>query len=230
MEAPLLIRTNHLYRPQAFAVIGGYQDSIIEDHLTSMPMYSTTNPLAGNRFKGVYTPDILAVGEGPTSLTDYFSQQKRWGMAGLGLLLICAPVYMSAAVAFLTGRNPRLLGHRQRKTHQRRHPRHLPPTPLVARRIPHPAGGLRRPRTWRFVPDSDLLAVRDRRHLRGPADHPCPHAMASTTGPSGTLHIPGAGWEVNDGRPIVGPPHGTSPHLSPGLRSAVGVQSGQVDD
>ena len=200
MEAPLLIGTNHLYRPQAFAVIGGYQDSIIEDHLTSMALYSTTNPLTGNRFKGVYTPDILAVGEGPTSFTDYFSQQKRWaygiweimrnhspgmfgamkpgqrlsfsllqlfypsvaiswllgnaltalyllggsavrlpvdqwfvlwlasmttslgtffwlrrfnlaeherkewGMAGLGLLLICAPVYVSAAVAFLMGK------------------------------------------------------------------------------------------------------------------------------
>lgn len=200
MEAPLLIGTNHLYRPQAFATIGGYQDSIIEDHLTSMAMYSTVNPVTGNRFKGVYTPDILAVGEGPTSFTDYFSQQKRWaygiwqimgmhsprmfrqmkpaqrlsfsllqlfypsvaiswvlgnvltalyllggsavrlpigewlvlwlasmaaslgtffwlrrfnlaeherdewGMAGLGLLLICAPVYVAAATAFLTGR------------------------------------------------------------------------------------------------------------------------------
>lgn len=200
LRAPLLIGTNHLYRPQAFATIGGYQDSIIEDHLTSMAMYSTTNPLTGNRFKGVYTPDILAVGEGPTSFTDYFSQQKRWaygiweiicrhspslfgrmrpaqrmsfsllqmfypsvaiswvlgnvltalyllggsavrlpiaqwalfwiasmttslgtyfwlrrfnlaqherkewGVAGLGLLLICAPVYVAAAAAFVTGR------------------------------------------------------------------------------------------------------------------------------
>jgi cellulose synthase/poly-beta-1,6-N-acetylglucosamine synthase-like glycosyltransferase len=78
LRAPLLIGTNHLYRPQAFATIGGYQDSIIEDHLTSMAMFSTKNPLSGNYFKGVYTPDILAVGEGPTSFTDYFSQQKRW--------------------------------------------------------------------------------------------------------------------------------------------------------
>lgn len=78
MEAPLLIGTNHLYRPSAFKTIGGYQDSIIEDHLTSMAMYATVNPRTGNRFKGVYTPDILAVGEGPTSYTDYFSQQKRW--------------------------------------------------------------------------------------------------------------------------------------------------------
>ncbi|HET7475298.1 MAG TPA: glycosyltransferase family 2 protein [Dermatophilaceae bacterium] len=78
MSAPLLIGTNHLYRPSAFHVIGGYQDSIIEDHLTSMAMYATANPVTGNRYRGVYTPDILAVGEGPTSFTDYFSQQKRW--------------------------------------------------------------------------------------------------------------------------------------------------------
>lgn len=78
LRAPLLIGTNHLYRPSAFAVIGGYQDSIIEDHLTSMAMFATKNPATGNHFTGVYTPDILAAGEGPTSFTDYFSQQKRW--------------------------------------------------------------------------------------------------------------------------------------------------------
>lgn len=78
MGAPLLIGTNHLYRTSAFKQIGGYQDSIIEDHLTSMVIYSASNPITGNQWKGVYTPDILAVGEGPTSFTDYFNQQKRW--------------------------------------------------------------------------------------------------------------------------------------------------------
>lgn len=78
MEAPLLIGTNHIYRPACFKEIAGYQDSIIEDHLTSMIVYSSSNPATGNRWKGVYTPDVLAVGEGPTSYTDYFNQQKRW--------------------------------------------------------------------------------------------------------------------------------------------------------
>ena len=78
MEAPLLIGTNHLYRPSTLGQVGGYQDSIIEDHLTSMAVFAATNPTTGNRWKGVYTPDILAVGEGPTSFTDYFNQQKRW--------------------------------------------------------------------------------------------------------------------------------------------------------
>lgn len=76
--APLLIGTNHLYRPSAFRQIGGYQDCIIEDHLTSMVIYANDNPATGNRWRGVYTPDILAVGEGPATYADFFSQQKRW--------------------------------------------------------------------------------------------------------------------------------------------------------
>ncbi|MFJ8112996.1 glycosyltransferase family 2 protein [Streptomyces sp. NPDC096132] len=78
LDAPLLIGTNHLYRATAWRSIGGYQDSIIEDHLTSMRVQGTVNPGTGNRWKGVYTPDVIAVGEGPTSWTDYFNQQKRW--------------------------------------------------------------------------------------------------------------------------------------------------------
>jgi hypothetical protein len=76
--APLLIGTNHLYRPAAFRQIGGYQDCIIEDHLTSMALYATVNEATGRAWTGVYTPDILAVGEGPATYSDFFSQQKRW--------------------------------------------------------------------------------------------------------------------------------------------------------
>ncbi|MGZ4591351.1 MAG: glycosyltransferase family 2 protein [Actinomycetes bacterium] len=77
-DAPLLIGTNHLYRPTAFRQIGGYQDSIIEDHLTSMVIYTAVNEATGGNWKGVYTPDIVAVGEGPATYSDFFSQQKRW--------------------------------------------------------------------------------------------------------------------------------------------------------
>lgn len=78
LDAPLLIGTNHLYRPAAWRQIGGYQDSITEDHLTGMRVLGTVNPATGNPWRGVYTPDVLAIGEGPTSWTDYFNQQKRW--------------------------------------------------------------------------------------------------------------------------------------------------------
>lgn len=76
--SPLLIGTNHLYRPKAWKQIGGYQDSIIEDHLTSMKLHGTINPETGKPWQSIYTPDIISVGEGPTSWTDYFNQQKRW--------------------------------------------------------------------------------------------------------------------------------------------------------
>jgi cellulose synthase/poly-beta-1,6-N-acetylglucosamine synthase-like glycosyltransferase len=78
LGAPLLIGTNHLYRSAAWRQIGGYQDSIIEDHLTSMRVQGTVSPATGNPWKGVYTPDVIAIGDGPTTWTDYFNQQKRW--------------------------------------------------------------------------------------------------------------------------------------------------------
>lgn len=87
LDAPVLIGTNHLYRPAAWRECGGYQDSVIEDHLTSMCVQATTNPATGNRFKCVYTPDVLAVGEGPTSWADYFNQQKRWAYGIWEILL-----------------------------------------------------------------------------------------------------------------------------------------------
>ena len=67
--------------------IGGYQDSIIEDHLTGMRIQATTNRATGRRWKGVYTPDVLAVGEGPTSWADYFNQQQRWSYGIWEILL-----------------------------------------------------------------------------------------------------------------------------------------------
>ncbi len=78
MDAPLLIGTNHAFRPKAWRQLGGYQDCIIEDHLTAMQVPTAINPETGNRWKGVYTPDILTAGEGPNTWTDFFSQQKRW--------------------------------------------------------------------------------------------------------------------------------------------------------
>jgi cellulose synthase (UDP-forming) len=78
LGAPLLIGTNHLYRMSAWNQINGYQDSIIEDHLTGMVVQDTVNASTGRRWSGIYTPDILAIGEGPETWSDYFRQQNRW--------------------------------------------------------------------------------------------------------------------------------------------------------
>ncbi|WP_406071049.1 glycosyltransferase family 2 protein [Micromonospora sp. NBC_01638] len=102
LDAPLLTGTGHLYRPAAWRSVGGYQDSIIEDHLTSIRVHAAVNPHTGNRWKGVYTPDVVAIGEGPTSWADYFNQQKRWA-AGICEILVRPEL-----------RAPRELGTRRR--------------------------------------------------------------------------------------------------------------------
>jgi cellulose synthase (UDP-forming) len=87
LDAPLLIGTNHLYRPSAWQEIGGYQDALVEDHMTGMRVQGTVNPVTGDNWLGVYTPDVLAIGEGPASWTDYFNQQRRWAYGIWEILL-----------------------------------------------------------------------------------------------------------------------------------------------
>jgi cellulose synthase/poly-beta-1,6-N-acetylglucosamine synthase-like glycosyltransferase len=74
----MLVGTNNAVRIAAIEEIGGLQDSITEDMATSLEMHATRNPVTGRRWTSVYTPDVLAVGEGPSSWTDYFTQQHRW--------------------------------------------------------------------------------------------------------------------------------------------------------
>ncbi|MFC3736908.1 glycosyltransferase family 2 protein [Paractinoplanes deccanensis] len=74
----MLVGTNNAVRISALRSIGGLQDSITEDMATSLAMHAARNPATGRRWRSVYTPDVLAVGEGPSSWTDYFSQQHRW--------------------------------------------------------------------------------------------------------------------------------------------------------
>ena len=74
----MLVGTNNAIRISALRSIGGLQDSITEDMATSLVLHSTRNPETGARWRSVYTPDVLAVGEGPSSWTDYFTQQHRW--------------------------------------------------------------------------------------------------------------------------------------------------------
>jgi cellulose synthase (UDP-forming) len=91
LAAPLLIGTNHVYRVATWQQVGGYQDSIIEDHLTSMTVHGTTNPATGNRWKGVYTPDIVAVGCAPGTWGDFFAQQRRWAYGATEIALRHSP-------------------------------------------------------------------------------------------------------------------------------------------
>jgi cellulose synthase/poly-beta-1,6-N-acetylglucosamine synthase-like glycosyltransferase len=78
LGAAMFVGTNNAVRITALEAIGGLHDSITEDAATSLAWHSSTNPATGRRWKSVYTPDVLAVGEGPSSWSDYFVQQGRW--------------------------------------------------------------------------------------------------------------------------------------------------------
>ncbi|MGW2251521.1 glycosyltransferase family 2 protein [Kitasatospora sp. NPDC001660] len=85
--APMFVGTNNAVRISALQSIGGLYDSITEDMATGLEFHRSRNPETGARWKSVYTPDVLAVGEGPSSWTDFFSQQLRWSRGTYETLL-----------------------------------------------------------------------------------------------------------------------------------------------
>jgi len=74
----MFVGTNNAVRISALKAIGGLQDSITEDAATSIVWHSSRNPDTGATWKSVYTPDVLAVGEGPSTWRDFLVQQSRW--------------------------------------------------------------------------------------------------------------------------------------------------------
>ena len=74
----MFVGTNNAFRMSTWKQVGGFQDSITEDLLTSLKVHTSFNPATKVRWKSVYTPDVVAVGEGPSSWADFFNQQLRW--------------------------------------------------------------------------------------------------------------------------------------------------------
>lgn len=74
----MFVGTNYAIRVAALRQVGGFQPCITEDMATSLAIHSNHNPETGNSWKSVYTPDVLAVGEGPDFWGPYFTQQWRW--------------------------------------------------------------------------------------------------------------------------------------------------------
>ena len=74
----MFVGTNYAVRMSALRQIGGFQPFITEDMATGLAIHANKNPDTGNHWKSVYTPDVLAIGEGPGSWSAYFSQQWRW--------------------------------------------------------------------------------------------------------------------------------------------------------
>ncbi len=77
-ECAMHVGTNYAFRVAPLRQVGGFQDSVTEDMATGLAVHKARNPRTGGRWRSVYTPDVLAIGEGPASWTDYFTQQQRW--------------------------------------------------------------------------------------------------------------------------------------------------------
>jgi cellulose synthase (UDP-forming) len=77
---PIIIGSHSAVRVPALERIGGFQQTRAEDH-------HNTLRLAGFGFRGVYAPDALAVGDGPTSLGDALSQEFQWARSITVVLL-----------------------------------------------------------------------------------------------------------------------------------------------
>jgi cellulose synthase/poly-beta-1,6-N-acetylglucosamine synthase-like glycosyltransferase len=83
----MFIGANHVVRVEALNHVGGYSGHIVEDHLTGMRIYT-------KRWKSVYVPEKLAIGEGPATWDAYFSQQMRWAYGLLDILFHHSPKLM----------------------------------------------------------------------------------------------------------------------------------------
>ena len=81
----MLVGTNAAVRTNAMKK--GYVASITEDMATSLRIHSTKNPATGRCWRSVYTPDLIAVGEGPTTWTEFWGQQTRWSAGTFDAML-----------------------------------------------------------------------------------------------------------------------------------------------
>jgi len=80
----LLLGANHVIRVSALKSVGWYEGHITEDLATGIKMHA-----AG--WRSYYVPLPLAVGEGPTSWSAYFSQQARWAYGCFAVLFQVTP-------------------------------------------------------------------------------------------------------------------------------------------
>lgn len=77
-QSAMFVGTNYAVRTRTLDQIGGIQPCITEDMATGITIHASRNPDTNNHWKSVYTPDVLAVGEGPDMWGPYFTQQWRW--------------------------------------------------------------------------------------------------------------------------------------------------------
>src|ERR1700733_2125817 len=80
----LLIGANHVVRVRALREVGWYQGHLTEDLATGKRFHAA-------RWRSVYVPEPLAVGEGPTTWGAFFAQQYRWAAGCISIFLTHTP-------------------------------------------------------------------------------------------------------------------------------------------
>jgi cellulose synthase (UDP-forming) len=81
---PFIIGSHTSYRTAAVREIGGFQPTRAEDHLDTIV-------LAAHGYKGVFVPDLIAIGEGPDNFATYLRQQFAWAYSMIQIFLTRTP-------------------------------------------------------------------------------------------------------------------------------------------
>lgn len=85
--APMCIGSHYAVRTQALKSVGGLGPELAEDH-------STTMLLNAGGWRGVHAIDAIAVGDGPTTVSDMVTQEFQWSRSLMTLLLQHTPRYL----------------------------------------------------------------------------------------------------------------------------------------
>jgi cellulose synthase/poly-beta-1,6-N-acetylglucosamine synthase-like glycosyltransferase len=83
----LLIGANHVIRVEALRSVGYYSAHITEDLLTGIKLHA-------HGWQSRYVPEVLAIGEGPSTWKAFFDQQKRWAYGCMHILFHYTPKYL----------------------------------------------------------------------------------------------------------------------------------------
>jgi cellulose synthase (UDP-forming) len=83
-ETPFIIGSHTSYRTRAIREIGGFQPTRAEDHLDTVV-------LAAHGYRGVFLPDLIAVGDGPHDFATYLRQQFAWAYSMIEIFIRHTP-------------------------------------------------------------------------------------------------------------------------------------------
>lgn len=78
-ETPVIIGSHSTYRMSAVLEIGGFQPTRAEDHLDTLV-------LAKAGYRGVFLPEVIAIGDGPENFETFVSQQFAWAYSIIQVL------------------------------------------------------------------------------------------------------------------------------------------------